>query len=92
MSVIKGGLLACCILGAGVAAAAEPDNGKYCLYPGKTANVMFLIRRIQGNHLLVGLSIWDDRGHNFAIAGDANPISPTTWIYVSGAAVSRCSA
>ena len=80
MSVIKTGLLACCIFGAGVAAAAEPDNGKFCLYPGKTASVMFLMRHIQGNHLLVGLSIWDDRGHNFAIAGDANPIQPGYWI------------
>lgn len=80
MSVITAGLLAGCILGAGVAAAAEHDNGKYCLYPGKTSSVMFLMRRIQGNHLMFGLSIWDDRGHNFAIAGDARPISPTYWI------------
>ena len=80
MSVIKTGLLACCIFGAGVAAAAEPDNGKYCLYPGKTSSVMFLVRRIQDNHLLFGLSIWDERGHNFAIAGDARPISPAYWI------------
>ena len=26
------------------------------------------------------MSIWDDRGHNFAIAGDANPIQPGYWI------------
>jgi hypothetical protein len=73
------GLLACCVLGAGV--AAEPYNGKYCLYPGKKSSVMFLVRRIDGNHLQFGLSIWDDRGHNFTIAGDANPISPGYWIY-----------
>jgi hypothetical protein len=81
MVTIRAALLAGGILSAGMAAAAEPDNGKYCLYPGKGSSTMLLVRRIQGNHLQFYLSIWDWRGHNFGVAGDARPISPDYWTY-----------
>ena len=73
-------IAAAMLAGVGVAAAAGPESGKYCVFgKGKSFDMLLAQPRPDGS-LAFALSSWTPDGSNFGVGGIA-PRSGTGWAY-----------